>query len=177
MFTLGLLVGGALGAGAGYLYWGRQVKAFNERLAGLEASANQIQSERERLHHALDDILRERRGMVETAEHLRTQGEQQGHQLEALAPALVPPPAAPPPRPPPGGAGARGPAVTRLVRPLAAHPPHLALGPFDPAVVEFGYLEQVELHDLEVGGEVEVPWRYDGGELAAEDRRVGRRGA
>ena len=95
MFTLGLLVGGALGAGAGYLYWGRQVKAFNERLAGLEASANQIQSERERLHHALDDILRERREMVETAEHLRTQVEQQVHQLESLARDLVPPPAAP----------------------------------------------------------------------------------
>jgi chromosome segregation ATPase len=95
MFTLGLLAGGALGAGAGYLYWGRQVRAFNERLAGLEASANQIQSERERLHHALDDILRERREMVETAEHLRTQVEQQVQQLESLARELVPPPAAP----------------------------------------------------------------------------------
>src|SRR5262249_32084982 len=40
---------------------------------------------------------------------------------------------------------------------------------------EFGYLEQVELHDLEVRREVEVPWRDDGGELAAEHRRVGRR--
>jgi len=95
MFTLGLLVGGALGMGAAYLYWGRRVKAFNERLAALDASANQIQTERERLHHALDDILRERREMVETAEHLRTQVEQQVQQLESLARELVPPPAAP----------------------------------------------------------------------------------
>src|SRR5262249_29899765 len=89
-------------------------------------------------------------------------------------PARVPPPR---PRAAPGGAGGRRRTLIRPVRPPAPRPPHLALGPFDPAVVEFGYLEQVELHDLEVGGEVEVPWRYDGGELAAEDRRVGRRGA
>jgi len=95
IFALGLLFGGALGAGAGYLYWGRRVKDFNQRLAGLEASANQIQTERERLHQALADILRERREMVETAEHLRTQVEQQVQQLESLARELVPPPAAP----------------------------------------------------------------------------------
>ena len=95
MFALGLLLGTSLGAGAGYLYWGRRVAAFGERLAGLEASANQIQSERERLHHALDDILRERREMVETAEHLRLQVEQQIQQLESLARELVPPPTEP----------------------------------------------------------------------------------
>src|SRR5262249_12841388 len=115
MFTLGLLVGGALGAGAGYLYWGRQVRAFNERLAGLEVSANQIQSERERLHHALDDILRERREMVETAEHLRTQVEQQVHQLESLAPDLVPPPAAPEARAAPRSAQADPLPLTRRI--------------------------------------------------------------
>src|SRR5262249_60614760 len=109
MFTLGLLVGGALGAGAGYLYWGRQVKAFNERLAGLEASANQIQSERERLHHALDDILRERRGVGGAAGHPRAQGGKQGPQLEAPAPALLPPPPAP---------GARGAPASPQPHPL-----------------------------------------------------------
>jgi len=94
-FALGLLFGAGLGAGAGYLYWGRRVAAFGERLAGLEASASQIQGERERLHHALDDILRERREMAETAEHLRTQVEQQVERLESLARELVPPPTPP----------------------------------------------------------------------------------
>src|SRR2546425_8874785 len=97
VFALGLLVGAGLGVGAGYLYWGRRVAAFGERLAGLEASASQIQGERERLHHALDDILRERRGMAETAEHLRTQGEQQVGRVPAPGPWRL---AAPPP---PGG--------------------------------------------------------------------------
>src|SRR5262245_4353091 len=95
LLALGVLVGGALGAGAGYLFWGRRAEALNARLAALEASANEIQGERERLHHALDDILRDRREMVETAEHLRSQVEQQVQQLEALARELVPPPAAP----------------------------------------------------------------------------------
>jgi len=95
VFALGLLVGAGLGVGAGYLYWGRRVAAFGERLAGLEASASQVQSERERLHRALDDILRERREMAETAEHLRTQVEQQVERLESLARELVPTPTPP----------------------------------------------------------------------------------
>src|SRR5207244_5410127 len=77
----------------------------------------------------------------------------------------------------PDSAGRRRLAVILLAGALPAHPAHLALGPLDPAVVELGHLEQVELLDLEVGGQVEVPRRDDGGDLAAEHRRVGGRRA
>jgi len=70
VFALGLLVGAGLGVGAGYLYWGRRVAAFG-------------------------DSLRERREMAETAEHLRTQVEQQVERLESLARELVPTPTPP----------------------------------------------------------------------------------
>ncbi len=54
-----------------------------------------VQGERERLHTELSDIVRERREMAETAEHLRAQVEQQLRRLEALASELAPPPEEP----------------------------------------------------------------------------------
>lgn len=82
-----LLVGLAAGAGGGWLVWGR-------RAAALQQQAAQVQGERERLHHELSDIVRERKEMADTAEHLRAQVEQQLRRLEALATELAPPPEA-----------------------------------------------------------------------------------
>lgn len=91
--TLALAIGLAGGVGLGYLFWGRRAVALSERLAGLESAAAQVQGERERLRNELGDIVRERREMAATAEHLRAQVEQQLHRLEALAAELTPPPA------------------------------------------------------------------------------------
>ncbi len=76
---------------AGYAYWGRAARAAAERLVALEATAAQIQGERERLHGEVTDILRERHEMARSAEHLRTQVEQQLRRLESLAEELAPP--------------------------------------------------------------------------------------
>jgi hypothetical protein len=51
-----------------------------------------VQSERERLHHELGEIVRERRDMAATAERLRVQVDQQLQRLEALSAELAPPP-------------------------------------------------------------------------------------
>ena len=88
---LGLLVGGAIGYGAGRALCVRHTRALAERVATLEAQAGQVQAERDRLHQELADLLRERREMADTAEHLRTQIEQQLRRLEALEGALAPP--------------------------------------------------------------------------------------
>ncbi|HZP40634.1 MAG TPA: hypothetical protein VFD84_03880 [Candidatus Binatia bacterium] len=85
------ILGAALGVAAGWAYWGRAAAAQADRLASLESAATQIQVERERLRHELDDIVRERREMAATAEHLRSQVDQQLRRLEALAAELEPP--------------------------------------------------------------------------------------
>src|SRR6266446_6646975 len=56
--------------------------------------------------------------------------------------------------------------------PRAARGPRLAVLPPDATVVEVRRLDRVELDDLEVGREVEVARRDDGGQLAPEDGRV-----
>ena len=81
----GLVLGVAAGAAAGYVYWGRTAIATAERLAALESAATQVQGERERLHHELTDIVRERKEMADTADHLRTQVERQLQRLQTLA--------------------------------------------------------------------------------------------
>ena len=82
---LGLVIGLAGGVAGSYAYWGRRVAAAEERRAALEATAAQVQGERERLHHELTDIVRERQEMADTAEHLRAQVDRQLHRLQALA--------------------------------------------------------------------------------------------
>ena len=91
---LGLVVGGALGYGAGRALCVRHTAALADRVATLETQAGQVQAERDRLHQELGDLLRERREMADTAEHLRTQIEQQLRRLEALEGTLAPPPEA-----------------------------------------------------------------------------------
>ncbi len=91
---LGLVVGGALGYGAGQALCVRRTATLAGRVATLEGQAGQVQAERDRLHQELADLLRERREMADTAEHLRTQIEQQLRRLEALEGALAPPPEA-----------------------------------------------------------------------------------
>jgi hypothetical protein len=101
--AVGVLGGALVGLGVGWVRWGRDAGAAGERLAILEASAVQVQSERERLHRELSEIVRERRAMAETAEHLRAQVDQQVRRLESLAGELAPPP--------PTGEAAEAPAV------------------------------------------------------------------
>ena len=91
--AIGLAAGLGSGAGIGWALWGRSAVALNARLATLESAAAAVQGERERLHGELSDIVRERREMAETAEHLRTQVEAELHRLEGLAAELAPPPA------------------------------------------------------------------------------------
>ena len=90
LVVLGLLVGGALGYGVGRTLGVRRSRA--DRVAMLEAQADQVQAERDRLHHELGELVRERREMADTAERLRAQIEQQLHRLEAIEGALAPPP-------------------------------------------------------------------------------------
>jgi len=97
--AVGLVLGGAAGVAGGWVLWGRRAAAASERLTALESSAAQVQNERERLHDELSDIVRERREMAETAEHLRAQVEQQLRRLESLAQELEPPPTTPPAAP------------------------------------------------------------------------------
>lgn len=99
--VLGLVLGAAGGAGAGWVVWGRRARAATDRLAALESAAVQVQTERERLRSELGDIVRERREMADTAEHLRSQVEAQLRRLESLASELEPTPA--PPAEPPDG--------------------------------------------------------------------------
>ena len=89
--ALGMLIGGVLGAGFGYVAWGRRAGALAARLGALESTATQIQSERERLHNELGEIVRERRDTAATAERLRTQVEHELERLEALSAELAPP--------------------------------------------------------------------------------------
>jgi uncharacterized protein HemX len=86
----GVVLGGALGVGAGYLVWERPARALAARMAAVEAEAAQVQGERERLHRELSDIVRERRDMANTAEHLRAQVEEQMRRLEALTEEIAP---------------------------------------------------------------------------------------
>ena len=95
VLVLGVLTGGALGALAGWLAWGRAAPALSGRMAALESAAAQVQGERERLHRELTDIVRERREMAATAEHLRAQVESELRRLEALSAELAPAEAAP----------------------------------------------------------------------------------
>jgi hypothetical protein len=90
-FGLGLLLGAGLAAGAAWLVWGRPATALAERVASLESSASQVQAERDRLHGELNELVRERREMADTAERLRAQVEQQLRRLESLAQELAPP--------------------------------------------------------------------------------------
>ncbi len=92
LVVLGLLVGGALGYGVGRTLGVRRSRAVADRVAMLEAQADQVQAERDRLHHELGELVRERREMADTAERLRAQIEQQLHRLEAIEGALAPPP-------------------------------------------------------------------------------------
>ena len=94
LVLLGLVVGSALGYAAGRVLCVRHTATLAGRVAMLEAQAGQVQTERDRLHQELADLLRERREMADTAEHLRTQIEQQLRRLEALEGALAPPPEA-----------------------------------------------------------------------------------
>src|SRR5437016_9113129 len=72
------------------------------------------------------------------------------------------------------GARGRAPAVSAGsgAGPRAAGGPRLAVLPPDATVVEVRGLDRIELDDLEVGREVEVARRDDGGQLAPEDGRV-----
>ena len=88
--ALGVLVGAVLGAALGYLAWGRRAGAMAMRLGELESAATQVHSERERLYQELTEIVRERRDMAATAEHLRAQVEQQLERLQALSAELAP---------------------------------------------------------------------------------------
>jgi hypothetical protein len=90
--ALALVVGAAGGFAAGYLLWGRSAAVLADRVAALETASTQVQGERERLRHELGDIVRERREMATTAEHLRTQVDEQLRRLEALTAELAPPP-------------------------------------------------------------------------------------
>jgi chromosome segregation ATPase len=89
--AVGLAVGLGGGVGLGWVVWGRSAAAMSERMATLESAATAVQGERERLHKELTDIVRERRQMAETAEHLRAQVEEELHRLEGLASELEPP--------------------------------------------------------------------------------------
>jgi len=51
----------------------------------------QVQTERDRLRHELDDIARERHEMADAAERLRAQVERQQERLEGLARELAEP--------------------------------------------------------------------------------------
>jgi hypothetical protein len=89
--VVGLILGLAAGLAGGWSFWGGRARAAADRLAALESSAVQIQTERERLHSELTDIVRERREMAATAEHLRAQVDKQLRRLESLASELAPP--------------------------------------------------------------------------------------
>ena len=97
--ALGLLVGGALGAGAGWIAWGRRAGTMARQVSALESTASQVQGEREHLHRELAEIVRERREMAATAEQLRAQVDAQLRRLEALSEELAPPVASAPDTP------------------------------------------------------------------------------
>ncbi len=92
LIVVAALLGVAGGAAAGWLVWGRRAGAAAARLAALESSALQLQTERQRLRHELGDIVRERREMAATAEHLRVQVDRQLERLEKLSAELAPSP-------------------------------------------------------------------------------------
>jgi hypothetical protein len=83
--AVAVIVGALIGLGIGWLRWGRETSALAARLAAVESSAAQVQEERERLRRELSDIVRERREMADTAEHLRAKVEMQLRRLESLA--------------------------------------------------------------------------------------------
>src|SRR5690242_12474561 len=92
LLALGAVLGILLGLAVGWGYWGRRATRMSARLESLQSSAAQVQGERERLRRELADIVRERREMAATAEHLRAQVDAQLQRLEALSADLAPPP-------------------------------------------------------------------------------------
>ena len=55
---VGLFLGAALGAGGGWLAWGRAHAELRARITQLETAESAVQGERERLHRELSDIVR-----------------------------------------------------------------------------------------------------------------------
>jgi uncharacterized membrane protein len=101
LVALGVLLGAAIGAAVGWVAWGNPARAARERVAALENAATQVQEERDHLRRELADLVRERREMATTAEHLRAQVEQELERLEALSSELTPPDVEAAPAPPP----------------------------------------------------------------------------
>jgi len=87
-FLGGVVVGIVAGVGAGWYRWGHAAATMAQR---LDSTMTQVQAERDRLRHELDDIARERHEMADAAEHLRAQVERQQERLEGLARELAEP--------------------------------------------------------------------------------------
>jgi alanine dehydrogenase len=87
-FLGGAVLGIAGGVVVGWLRWGHAAATMAQR---LDATMTQVQTERDRLRHELDDIVRERHEMADAAEHLRAQVERQQERLEGLARELAEP--------------------------------------------------------------------------------------
>src|SRR5437899_3317653 len=83
LVLLGLLVGGALGYGVGRTLGVRRSRVLADRVAMLGAQADQVQAERDRLHHEIGEPVRARRGMADTAKRLRAQTDQPLRRREA----------------------------------------------------------------------------------------------
>jgi len=86
--VVGLLLGAAAGVGTGWYLWRHAADTLAQR---LDTTMAQVQGERDRLRHELDDIARERHEMADAAEHLRAQVERQQERLEGLARELAEP--------------------------------------------------------------------------------------
>jgi hypothetical protein len=87
-FLGGAVLGIAGGVAAGWLRWGHAAATMAQR---LDSTMTQVQAERDRLRHELDDIAHERHEMADAAEHLRAQVERQQGRLEGLARELAEP--------------------------------------------------------------------------------------
>jgi len=87
-FLGGAVLGIAGGVIVGWLRWGHAAVTMAQR---LDATMTQVQTERDRLRHELDDIARERHEMADAAERLRAQVERQQERLEGLARELAEP--------------------------------------------------------------------------------------
>ncbi len=87
-FLGGAVLGITAGVAAGWLRWGHAAATMAQR---LDSTMTQVQTERDRLRHELDDIARERHEMADAAERLRAQVERQQERLEGLARELAEP--------------------------------------------------------------------------------------
>jgi Tfp pilus assembly protein PilN len=87
-FSGGVVLGIAAGVAAGWLRWGHAAATMAQR---LDSTLTQVQGERDRLRHELDDIARERHEMADAAERLRAAVERQQERLEGLARELAEP--------------------------------------------------------------------------------------